>query len=565
MRRDGSLPAIEGRGRGLADIKGTDPMDRRIEVEKQEKYAAALREQMANQQRPLEAEGGNGLQGFGRDGRNDGFECHTPMSRATGRSPRESRSGGSCPPAAATGFGGRLGPSQFAAAGAAICDPGGGFGPGPSGGGGVSTGYQTPGAASGIGSVQNFQTADKVAQVQDLMRGRIRDLQQQQDRHWEHIQGFMRGQTSEARDFADAAVKRQMDSFLGSHTQDMDRLRAEVERLTSQAAAEARRAVEQAQRQLEAMAGDRAGELASLREELMEESAQRSHECQRTSNELAEEVARLKRSVESILVEQHDHRSVLDVHEREIQKLKTCHEECVRWRADFRAEWQREQQKCLDELARARDDRDGFKGQVKELADQLRQLRGDLPRMISRQVEAEISRIPRPEQPRAITPPPPRPRSPPTDIPEDIFAVLRGGEDKTDLNYLPAMQNVVGRSPACNVKINNQCVSNQHARVDFTNEGKAVLKDMGSRNSTFINDKRVNPGEGLVLESGDSVRLGGDGPAFSFEYGPAALKMLPRQIVRDRDFEQRERSRGGTGGSGGRHANLSPGPSGRRR
>merc|ERR1712014_390295 len=89
----------------------------------------------------------------------------------------------------------------------------------------------------------------------------------------------------------------------------------------------------------------------------------------------------------------------------------------------------------------------------------------------------------------------------------------------------------------------SQSISNQHASISVSAKG-AVLRDLGSRNGTWLNDRRVGINEGLSIESGDAIQLGVDGPSFVFDWGPAASKMLPREYkaVRSRCNESRSRT-----------------------
>lgn len=66
-------------------------------------------------------------------------------------------------------------------------------------------------------------------------------------------------------------------------------------------------------------------------------------------------------------------------------------------------------------------------------------------------------------------------------------------------------ENVLGRDEGVAVFVDDASVSRCHARVTVTAEG-AVLEDLGSRNGTFLRERRVR--EPVALEDGDSFRLG---------------------------------------------------------
>lgn len=79
---------------------------------------------------------------------------------------------------------------------------------------------------------------------------------------------------------------------------------------------------------------------------------------------------------------------------------------------------------------------------------------------------------------------------------------------------------VVGRSTACDVAIADRFLSRQHARL-FRSGDSWFVKDLGSRNGTFVNGRRVDspaevrPGD-LITLSASQIRLrGGDRPGVS--------------------------------------------------
>ena len=70
---------------------------------------------------------------------------------------------------------------------------------------------------------------------------------------------------------------------------------------------------------------------------------------------------------------------------------------------------------------------------------------------------------------------------------------------------LPPGENVVGRDPDAAVWIDLSSVSRRHARI-LVGEGEAVIEDLGSRNGTAVNGKRI---EGpRTLANGDRIKVG---------------------------------------------------------
>jgi diguanylate cyclase (GGDEF)-like protein len=63
---------------------------------------------------------------------------------------------------------------------------------------------------------------------------------------------------------------------------------------------------------------------------------------------------------------------------------------------------------------------------------------------------------------------------------------------------------VLGRDEECDIALDNELVSRQHARIDFHNGG-FVLTDLTSTNGTFVNETPIRCAR---LKDGDVVRLG---------------------------------------------------------
>jgi DNA-binding NtrC family response regulator len=64
---------------------------------------------------------------------------------------------------------------------------------------------------------------------------------------------------------------------------------------------------------------------------------------------------------------------------------------------------------------------------------------------------------------------------------------------------------MVGRNPACAVKLDGRTVSWQHAEVRCSAKGEAVIRDLGSTNGLFVNGEHLME---AVLEPGSLIRIG---------------------------------------------------------
>jgi len=70
---------------------------------------------------------------------------------------------------------------------------------------------------------------------------------------------------------------------------------------------------------------------------------------------------------------------------------------------------------------------------------------------------------------------------------------------------LPRGEHIVGRDPEAAVRLDSSTVSRHHCRL-IVNADRTVLEDFGSKNGTFVGDRRVS--EPVLLEEGDTIRIG---------------------------------------------------------
>ncbi len=68
-------------------------------------------------------------------------------------------------------------------------------------------------------------------------------------------------------------------------------------------------------------------------------------------------------------------------------------------------------------------------------------------------------------------------------------------------------QAVIGRQAHCDIRVVSTEISREHCRIEIRDEGP-VLVDLGSTNGTFINRKRVETHDEVLLHDGDVILIG---------------------------------------------------------
>jgi len=83
--------------------------------------------------------------------------------------------------------------------------------------------------------------------------------------------------------------------------------------------------------------------------------------------------------------------------------------------------------------------------------------------------------------------------------------VVRSGGGRAGEHFTPqGERTTIGRSPDCDIFLDDVTVSRQHA-VLVEKEGGYFIEDQGSLNGTFLNRRRIESGR---LENGDELQIG---------------------------------------------------------
>lgn len=85
------------------------------------------------------------------------------------------------------------------------------------------------------------------------------------------------------------------------------------------------------------------------------------------------------------------------------------------------------------------------------------------------------------------------------------ITLTQGTGDATSIEKFNQPEVVVGRDTSCDLILEENTVSAEHARLSF-HDGRWWVEDLGSRNGTYLNEELLTTA--VVLTSGDFLQLG---------------------------------------------------------
>lgn len=116
------------------------------------------------------------------------------------------------------------------------------------------------------------------------------------------------------------------------------------------------------------------------------------------------------------------------------------------------------------------------------------------------------------------------------------MAILRDLSTRTD--HPLAARVVVGRAATAGLRLSDGRVSGEHATLLWTG-GRWELRDLGSRNGSFVDGARVPPGEGMPVAAGSKVSFGDPSPQYELVEasapGPVGRDLRSGQWIASRD------------------------------
>lgn len=87
----------------------------------------------------------------------------------------------------------------------------------------------------------------------------------------------------------------------------------------------------------------------------------------------------------------------------------------------------------------------------------------------------------------------------------DVKLIVVGGKHAGKAVPIVGPTFLIGRAPECQLRPNSDLVSRRHCQLEIE-PGRVVLRDLNSRNGTFVNDQQIR--EPHVLRNGDKIKIG---------------------------------------------------------
>ena len=107
---------------------------------------------------------------------------------------------------------------------------------------------------------------------------------------------------------------------------------------------------------------------------------------------------------------------------------------------------------------------------------------------------------------------------------------VHGGKNNGMLIDIPIAEFLIGRGPKAHLRPSSDLVSREHC-VLTCGDGKVKIKDLKSRNGTFVNDSKVE--SETVLSSGDKIKVGRLVFELVVDHGSPSVKKKPVESAAD--------------------------------
>jgi len=114
----------------------------------------------------------------------------------------------------------------------------------------------------------------------------------------------------------------------------------------------------------------------------------------------------------------------------------------------------------------------------------------------------------------------------------DVALVLFKKDGSHKVFPLPSSITVIGRRGDCDLRIPLMAVSRRHCQLS-QNEDTMKIRDLGSRNGTYLNDERIDEG---TVRAGDYLRIG---PlVFMLQIDGQPKKLVPPELTAKKQAKQ---------------------------
>ena len=87
-----------------------------------------------------------------------------------------------------------------------------------------------------------------------------------------------------------------------------------------------------------------------------------------------------------------------------------------------------------------------------------------------------------------------------------MWLTITSGVEQGTRTEVTGERFVIGRDDSCNLVLDDEKVSRQHAFLEGFPDGRAVVHDLGSSNGTYVNGRRIEAP--VVLEGQEHLRFG---------------------------------------------------------
>ena len=101
------------------------------------------------------------------------------------------------------------------------------------------------------------------------------------------------------------------------------------------------------------------------------------------------------------------------------------------------------------------------------------------------------------------------------------------GEGRGSVFRLLTEKTVIGRSVACQIRLGDTEASRQHAEIIRKPDGSFVIRDLKSRNGTFVNGEQLGPEKEHPLSGGEQIQIGRT--VFLFQIAATSLE-IPQDL-----------------------------------